>query len=131
MARNDGAFFRPGQSEAVMRQALRIAMMGQRTRITPCPDARTHVQVHVREGDEASRSLPLAPACRSCRHRGFLCLDLSGSVRCCMRRGHPGAQRKVPPPPSYSLVGAVVARPHPSLNLFYTILLLPRGRSAS
>jgi hypothetical protein len=71
MARNDGAFFRPWQSEAVMRQALRIAMMGQRTRITPCPDARTHVQVHVRQGDEASRSLPLAPACRSCCHRVF------------------------------------------------------------
>jgi len=74
MARNDGAFLRGKARRGWMCQALRIAMMGQRTRISPCPGAWTHVQVHVREGDEASRSLPLAPALH---HKGgfFLCLE--------------------------------------------------------
>lgn len=93
-------FLFPGaQSEAeaggCVSQALRIAMMGQRTRISPCPDAWTHgPRTRRRRGvEEASRALGLAPGALLLP-QGFSCLALSGSVRCCMRRGHPDAQRE-------------------------------------
>lgn len=92
-------FLFPGaQSEAeaggCVSQALRIAMMGQRTRISPCPDAWTHgPRTRRRRGGGLARALGLAPGALLLP-QGFSCLALSGSVRCCMRRGHPDAQRE-------------------------------------